>query len=154
MQKPFMVSFAVQPLAAPVESVSGLGEAEHWGRWNDDTRVRIRFQENLPAAFEAQIVCAVTSANIGRFITVIVGGCARRFVCTGTLTKGLEVAKLNFRCDQPSRVMEFLIPDVEPGGAIDARPLGLGLSTMTIVPLEAVQDEVEAEAEPAERQHG
>ena len=151
MQNPFTVSFAVEPLAAPVESVSGLGQAEHWGRWNDDTRVRIRFQENLPAAFEAQIVCAVTSANIGRFITVIVGGCARRFVCTGTLTKGLEVAKLNFRCDQPARVMELLIPDVEPGGTVDVRPLGLGISTMTIVPLEAIRAEDEA---PAERQHG
>jgi len=137
LDSPFTVSFAVDPIADPVESASGLGQAEHWGRWNDDTRVSVRFRENLPSGFEAQIVCAVTSANIGRFITVIVGGCTRRFVCTGTLTKGLEVVKLRFRCEQPARVMEFLIPDVEPGSTIDVRSLGLGLSTMTIVPLSA-----------------
>lgn len=148
MQNDFTVSFAVEPLPAPVESVSGLGQAEHWGRWNDDSRVTIRFRENLPAVFEAHIACAVTSANIGRFITVIVGGCARRFVCTGTLSKGLEVARLNFRCGEPSRVMEFLIPDVEPGNLVDIRSLGLGLSTMTIVPAPAAVAE-----EPLETQH-
>jgi hypothetical protein len=135
VQNAFTVSFAQDPIAHPIESVAGLGGAEDWGRWNDDNQITIRFAEDLPAAFEAQIACGVSSVNIGRVITVLAGGCCRRLVCSGTIGRGLELVRLSFRVRAPARRMEFLIPAVEPGGIVDVRPLGFALSSLSIIPL-------------------
>jgi hypothetical protein len=112
----------------------GLGEAEGWGRWNNDTRVSIRFEGNLPRAFEAHIACAVTSGNVGRAITVIAGGCCRKFVSTRTLKDGLGVAKLAFGSVERARTLEILIPNVGPESTSDRRFLGLALGSLSIVP--------------------
>ena len=134
MHTPFTVSFAEEPLAPQVESVCGLGAAEHWGRWNSDSRISIRFAAELPPAFEAHFACAVTSANIGRAITLVAGGCCRRMVCATTLKGGLRMAKVRFRLSGVARTLEILIPGVEPGTVTDPRPLGLALSTLSIIP--------------------
>lgn len=134
LDNPFTVSFGENAIAPAVESVSGLGAAEGWGRWNNDPRVVIRFERNLPASFEAHIACAVTSANVGRVITVLAGGCCRKFVSIRTLRQGLEVVKIRFQNAKPARTLEILIPDAEPGGIVDPRPLGLALGSVSIVP--------------------
>lgn len=126
------VSFAADPLPSPVESVSGLDAPESWGRWSNDGRVTVRFSRELPERFQMRIACAVASANVGRVITVLAGRCCRRFVSTRTLSRGLEIASLAFRCTESARSVEILLPDYERGGVIDTRPLGLALSSLTI----------------------
>lgn len=135
MHSAFTVTFGEELIAAPVESVCGLGEAEGWGRWNNDSRVSIRFDRSLPSRFEAQFACAVTPVNIGRVFTVIAGGCCRKFVSTQTMRHGLEVAKVRFHGAEPARTLEILIPDTEPGSLFDPRRLGLALGSLTVIPL-------------------
>lgn len=134
MKIPLTVSFGEDPIAPPVDGVTGLDAAEGWGRWSNDTRVSIRFDSDLPEVFEAHVACAVSSANIGRVITVIAGNCTRKFVSTKTLRDGLEVARLRFHVGDAVRSMEFLIPDAAPEGGLDVRSLGLALGTISIVP--------------------
>src|SRR5688500_9389542 len=93
LQLPFIVAFGEEPIAPPVEHVCVLGSTEGWVRLNNDTRISIRFERPLPDDFEAHFSCAVTSANIGRVITVIAGGCCRKFVSIQTLRAGLEIAR-------------------------------------------------------------
>jgi hypothetical protein len=133
----FTITFGTEPIAPPVEYTCGLGEAEGWGRWNNDTRIAIRFDRDLPRAFEARIACAAAPGNIGRVITVIAGGSYRRLVLTRPLTQGLEVASLRFRTVRPGRTIEFLLPHVE-ASAHDPRLLGLAISSIEIVPAQGV----------------
>lgn len=137
MQNEFTVSFGEEPVASPVERVSGLGPAEGWGRWNNDSLIAIRFERSLPRTFEASIACAVSPANVGRAITLTAGGCSRRLVCTRTLRQGVQVATLRFDAASPARTLEIFVPDVEPGGVDDVRPLGLALVSLSIVPMKA-----------------
>jgi len=131
---PFTVSFAADPIPPPVESVSGLGAAEGWGRWSTDSRVSIRFTRDLPPAFVAQITCAVTSGNVGRAISVVAGECCRKFVCTHMLRHGVEVARMHFFVEPASRTLEILIPHVERGRVVDPRTLGLAIASISIEP--------------------
>jgi hypothetical protein len=133
LHAPLTISFATEPITAPVERTCGLGAAEGWGRWNNDTRIAIRFDRDLPRSFEAHIVCAVAPANVGRVITVVAGGSYRRLVLTHALTQGLEVATLRFRTLRPGRTIEFLLPHVEATPQ-DRRQLGLAISSISIVP--------------------
>ena len=127
------ISFGTEPIAAPVEYTCGLGEAEGWGRWSNDSRVAIRFDRDLPATFEAHIACAAAPEVVGRVITVIAGGCYRRMVLTRALAQGLDFARLSFRTLRRGRTIEFLVPHPDPVRS-DGRSLGLAFSSISIIP--------------------
>ena len=118
----------------PVRAASGLGSPEPWGRWANDTRVAIHFDQPLPSHFELLIVCAVTPANVGRVGTVMAGGCVRRFVCNKTLSKGLESLALNLRPGPGTRTLEIMVPDAEQSIAADGRRLSFALSSLSVTP--------------------
>ncbi len=133
----FSVSFAQESLAPPVESVSGLGRFEGWGRWNSDNRITIRLDRDLPSAFEVRIACAIAPANVGRVIILLAGRCVRRLVCTHLVANGLETAKIRFHPGEPARCLDILIPDVERGSRVDPRPLGFALGALAVTSLDA-----------------
>jgi len=144
---PFTVLFGEEPVPPPVESVSGLGAAEGWGRWSTDSRVSIRFARDLPPAFEAQITCAVTSGNVGRAISVVAGDCCRKFVCTRTLRQGVEVSRMHFFVEPAARTLEIMIPHLEPGRVVDPRTLGIAIAALAIIPGQLAALRLKAEAD-------
>jgi hypothetical protein len=114
-----------------VESASGLGRRESWGRWSDGPRVFIELRHQLAGEFYLLIDGFCYGPSIASGVVVAIGGQRRRVFLSDHSLPGHWTA-IRFKLSNPSNVIEFAIPRpaVPPG---DNRPVGIGFTELKTV---------------------
>lgn len=126
------VDFSLPKLDGIVSRISGLSNAEAFGRWSDARDVELTFVTPLPANAVVELVSHAFGPNIGRDVTVHVGDQEQHF-----LAKAEESAtRLNFHTDGSIHTIRFTIPaptsPSQLGNSEDQRKLGLAFQELRI----------------------
>ncbi|SFU39313.1 DUF7024 domain-containing protein [Pseudoduganella namucuonensis] len=121
-----------RPLAAPVEGVQGMEEAESWGRWSNAKQVALRLAQPLPHRLALFLDARAYGPNVGQEFVLTVGGQQRRF----KLRDNPQELYFEFDTDGAQRDIAITVPaptvPAELGQGNDSRALGMGLISMEI----------------------
>ncbi len=114
-------------------SLTGFGDPEPFGRWTIDDHAAVELPAPLPEAFELTLACQAFGPNVGRELTVRVGGRERAVRLTDAHEQQYTVA---FDGVSASTRVELVVPAATSprslGVGDDERRLGIALSTLSI----------------------
>ena len=120
-----------------VASYSGLSRAESWGRWSNANLapvVSINYTRPLPDEFTLHIVAKGYGPNIGKPVTVSVGGEQHSFIPTG------ELADYSLQFTRHNNGSTLVITPPAPVESMlnniigqDPRKLGVGMKSLQII---------------------
>ncbi|WP_196222238.1 DUF7024 domain-containing protein [Burkholderia ubonensis] len=118
-----------------VSALDGLSTPENWGRWTDANlapAVKISFEAPLPKQFVLNIEALAFGPNVGKPVTVTIGGQSAIF----RPTEQMQRFSLHFSLAQSTR--DIVIQPAEPrspfelGMSADRRRLAIGLGHLSI----------------------
>ena len=121
-----------QPVLPSYVVVSGLADAESWGRWSTADRVVFKFGSNLPKKFALVFSAKAYGPNAGLAIPVKSGGQVREMTLSAEANKSI---RLVFLLDSDTDTVEIGIPKPTVPSNGDVRALGIAISTVKIEPL-------------------
>lgn len=130
------IDFSHPGLPMFVSAVDGLSAQENWGRWTDANlapAVKVSFEDALPKQFVLVIEALAFGPNVGKPVTVTIGGQSAIFTPTGQM----QQFSLHFSLAQPTKDI-VIQPVVEPrspfelGINTDRRKLAIGLGHLSI----------------------
>lgn len=126
------VDFARDSWPGILESAGGFSWAEPWGRWSDAKTIGLKFLEPLPQNLKITIVGRAFGPNVGKVITLSVGGEKAEFSLGGDI----EEKVVYLRNNDYSRSIYINVPDPvspkEMGASTDGRKLGIGLVKLRV----------------------
>jgi hypothetical protein len=112
--------------------VSGLSEAEVWGRWSDADRVIFQFGSSLPKKFALAISARAFGPNAGLPIPVKVGSETQEIKLLSDVTK---TVRLVFSSPSDNNKIELVVPEPTVPKNGDKRALGIAFFSVKIAPL-------------------
>lgn len=125
----YPMKFSEERWPGMIQSTSGLGVAEPWGRWTIAKNVEIRFTDDLPRKFILTINGSPYGSNVNKDIIVRVGNESKKFQFHPNENK----VAISFDLHKQSKVITFEIP--EPKSLPNGGPaLGVGLTELNITP--------------------
>ena len=130
------IELGSRSLPAAIAAIRGFSGAEPWGRWTEGPLARVDFVVPLPQKFLLRIdVAMATPCNVDKDIRVGAGSAEGRFRLRAIGPTTIEVP---MRLATAATSIELDIPcptsPRELGWSTDARPLGIGIKSITIVP--------------------
>ncbi len=130
---PTGVEFSLSESALPgYVVVSGLSDAESWGRWSVSDKVVFKFGSNLPKKFALVISAKAYGPNAGLAIPVKVGGQVMEMKLSADITTDI---RLEFSPNTVADNIEITVPKPTVPKTGDLRALGIAFNSVKIEPL-------------------
>ncbi|MES2317819.1 MAG: sugar translocase [Pseudomonadota bacterium] len=130
------VDFTREQVPLFLKRVTGLSNAEADGRWSDAnlaSSVRLHFRAPLPRRFTLEVSGRPFGPNLGRELTIRVGGRSYR----QRMDAGYFTVRQPVRLDAPFDQVELILPQpVSPrelGASLDARKLGVKFARIRLL---------------------
>lgn len=112
--------------------ISGLDNAETWGRWSISDRVIFKFGSNLPTRYKLTLAAKAFGPNADINIPIRSGAQEKKIVLSSQATKNISI---EFSPEVITDTFEIMIPKPTVPNSGDVRALGVALSSIIIDPI-------------------
>lgn len=118
-----------------ISAVKGISSVENFGRWTDDTKAVLEFDQPLPKKFTLIVTASMYAPSMGKPIKIEIGGA--KYDAEFSQQWNFKEISIPVSTDGNVKLISFELPDAKIpqllGQGGDGRKLSLALSSLRII---------------------